>query len=311
MFNSTHTFVGLALARSQPDRWTPYITLTAVIAANLPDFEIITGFAGTPTYIQYHRGITHAFLGIPILSLGLALAVYVFSGNFWKTFLISLAAMATHPILDYMNTYGVRPFLPFNDAWYYGDILFVIDPYLDAILAGGVIAGYFFKKRRRALAAACLLLALAYIGIRMEFRDLARERLAEFGPTVPGFVSSAVLPQMLNPRVLHGVIETKDEFIKVRVDALDGVQDELARLHKGQPEEAIGHAMTSESAMVFMGFARFPVTQVEETETGYRVRFIDFRFYNERSGRAFAAEVLLNLNLDVMEDRMGFDMPVR
>ena len=35
--------------------------------------------------------------------------------------------MATHPILDYANNYGLRPFLPFDGAWYYGDVLFIFD----------------------------------------------------------------------------------------------------------------------------------------------------------------------------------------
>src|SRR5262245_44855876 len=85
MFNSTHTLVGLAIARTGLDKWVPYATATALIATNLPDIEILTGLAGTPTYIEYHRGITHTFIGIPILSLALSLGIYIFSGNFWRT----------------------------------------------------------------------------------------------------------------------------------------------------------------------------------------------------------------------------------
>jgi len=59
-----------------------------------------------------------------------------------------------------------------------------------------------------------------------------------------------------------------------------------------------------------MGFARFPVTRVEETESGYRVMFIDFRFYNERARTAFAAEVLLDQSLDVVKDTLSFNKTV-
>jgi inner membrane protein len=310
MFNSTHTFVGLALARTGPHRWGPYATATAIIAANLPDIEIFTGLAGTPTYIQYHRGITHSFIGIPILSLALALAMYIFSGNFWKTFLVSLLVMATHPALDYTNTYGLRPFLPFSDKWYYGDTLFIIDPILDLILLAGIIASYRLKKNRPIFALASILVALAYIGARVELRNEARAQLATFTATVPNFESSAVQPSMLNPWRWDGVIETKDEFIKVRVHPRRGVEGELARMPKGHPSEFIGHAASARSAAVFLGFARFPVTRVEEIESGYRVMFIDFRFYNERTRTAFGAEVLLDQSLDVVKDSLTFNKTV-
>src|SRR5438067_12442396 len=96
MFNSTHTFVGLAVARSGLDRWVPGAAITAVVAANLPDIDIVTGLSGTPAYLQYHRGITHSFAGIPVLALMLTAGIYIFSGNFWKTYLVALVAMVTH-----------------------------------------------------------------------------------------------------------------------------------------------------------------------------------------------------------------------
>ena len=43
MFNSTHTFVGLAIARTGAEKWVPHATITAVIASNLPDIDIAAG----------------------------------------------------------------------------------------------------------------------------------------------------------------------------------------------------------------------------------------------------------------------------
>ena len=145
MFNSTHTFVGLALARSGMDRWVPRAAITAVIASNLPDVDIVTALSGTPRYLEIHRGITHSFVAIPALALIVSAAMYIFSENFWKTYLVALVAMYTHPLLDFANTYGLRPFLPWNGTWFYGDLLPIIDPYLDAILLIGILAGEVFK----------------------------------------------------------------------------------------------------------------------------------------------------------------------
>src|SRR5690349_21979895 len=137
MFNTTHTFVGLAIARTGAAKWAPHAAVTAVIASNFPDIDSIAGFWGTASYLDHHRGITHSLIGVPILSLLLSLVMYFFSGNFVRTYAVALIAMVTHPALDYLNPYGVRPFLPMNGTWYYGDTLFIFDPYLDAALLIG------------------------------------------------------------------------------------------------------------------------------------------------------------------------------
>ncbi len=311
MFNSTHTLVGLAIARTGLDRWAPCATATALIATNLPDIEIVTGLANTRTFVEYHRGITHSFIGIPVLSLALALGIYIFSGSFWKTFITALLVMATHPALDYANTYGLRPFLPFGQTWYYGDTLFIIDPYLDLIMIAGVLAGYRFPPIRRLSAWLSLLVALGYTGIRVELHGQARNHLANYTATRPGFQSLAVFPRMASPRVWDGIIGNNEDLIKVRIDTRYGVEREIARLPKGVSSEVIGHALTAPSAIAFIGFARFPVTRIEGTEFGYRVTFIDFRFYNEMTERSFAAEVLLDQSLRVVKDSLGFNASVK
>src|SRR5215471_7872488 len=107
MFNSTHTLAGFAIAKTGGDKWGRYATATAVIAANLPNIDSVAGFWGTASYLDHHRGITHSLIGVPILSLLLSLVMYFFSGNFVRTFAVALAAMATHPALDYLNPYGL------------------------------------------------------------------------------------------------------------------------------------------------------------------------------------------------------------
>jgi inner membrane protein len=36
----------------------------------------------------------------------------------------------THPLFDLLNTYGVRLLMPFSSRWFYGDTLFIIDPWV-------------------------------------------------------------------------------------------------------------------------------------------------------------------------------------
>ncbi len=48
----------------------------------------------------------------------------------------SFIASATHPLLDWTNNYGIRFFLPWSQKWSYGDLVFIVDPYIWLILGG-------------------------------------------------------------------------------------------------------------------------------------------------------------------------------
>ena len=148
MFNTTHTLAGLALARLGLDRHAPYALWTAAIAANLPDIDIVYAFDSTAAYLQHHRGITHAIVGVIGLAFLVPLIFYAvdhFGSRFrnqapttkLKGLLIaSFIASATHPFLDWTNNYGIRFFLPWSQKWSYGDFVFIVDPYLWLILGG-------------------------------------------------------------------------------------------------------------------------------------------------------------------------------
>ncbi|MBV9211567.1 MAG: metal-dependent hydrolase, partial [Acidobacteria bacterium] len=50
--------------------------------------------------------------------------------------LASLIVSATHPLLDWTNNYGLRPFLPWSGKWYYGDFVFIVDLFIWLMLGG-------------------------------------------------------------------------------------------------------------------------------------------------------------------------------
>jgi membrane-bound metal-dependent hydrolase YbcI (DUF457 family) len=299
------------------DRWTRNATWTAVIATNLPDIDSVTQFAGTASFIDFHRGITHTIIGIPVLALILAAAMHWVSGRgrggrgeFRKHFLIALLVMATHPILDWANTYGIRPFLPFSGRWFYGDTLFVIDLYLDAILFVGVVLSTSLVRKRVPIAIATILVALGYVGLLMGLRIEAKNQFQSTIAGQSGVIRSSVGPEFMNPFVWIGYIDTSTDISSWRIDVRRGTVLEQARLAK-TPDSEITHAADSAySAEVFHGFARFPVTRVERLTSGYRVLFIDFRFFRSSPHQALAAEVLLDNDLKVSRDSLSFVRPI-
>jgi inner membrane protein len=147
----THTLTGAALSRAGYHRATPLATATLILAANVPDIDILAGFGGSYASVAHRRGWTHgpiALALLPFAVLGLMLAYDRWVRrrrdpgappvNAPALFLLALLGTATHPLLDWMNTYGIRLLMPFRREWYYGDALFIVDPWVWLMLGGAV-----------------------------------------------------------------------------------------------------------------------------------------------------------------------------
>src|SRR5690242_10306891 len=135
-----------------------------VIGANLPDVDVLVYvFGGGGTHaLAFRRGWTHGILAMLVLPIVLA-AVMTWSGRVIdarrgraragppvapaQLLLLSAISIWTHPVFDLLNTYGVRLLMPFSSRWFYGDTLFIVDPWVWAALAVGT-----FVSLRRARA---------------------------------------------------------------------------------------------------------------------------------------------------------------
>jgi inner membrane protein len=151
MDNLTHSLVGLTAAKAGLEKLSPGATTLCVLAANAPDSDIVVlAFGDRWTFLHHHRGITHAVVGVISLAIILPLIFYGVD-RLWSRYkdqppktklkglmLASFIASATHPLLDWTNNYGIRFFLPWSQQWSYGDLVFIVDPYMWLILGGAV-----------------------------------------------------------------------------------------------------------------------------------------------------------------------------
>jgi inner membrane protein len=127
--NVTHTLCGLALARTGAGR-APLATAALVIGANLPDADVLLApVIGQTGQLIHHRGLTHSVAGLAIEAVLLA-AVLSRGRRFLPLLAAAALGLASHLGLDFLNTYGVRPWLPLRDARFYGDAAFIVDPWL-------------------------------------------------------------------------------------------------------------------------------------------------------------------------------------
>jgi inner membrane protein len=159
MDNITHSLIGFTIAKSLDSRPSPYVTTTCILAANAPDIDIIVAFTnGSWSYLHHHRGITHSIVGTIALAfitpLLISLIYYLWNRyrqkepaiGFNKLLTASLLASTSHPMMDWTNNYGVRPLLPWDSTWYYGDLLYIIDPWVWLSLGG---AAFLIARSKR------------------------------------------------------------------------------------------------------------------------------------------------------------------
>jgi inner membrane protein len=143
MDNLAHSLVGLTSAKAGLERLSPYATTVCVVSANAADADVVTLFFGDRwTFLEHHRGITHSIIGTIVIGLLVALIAFAIERIAgWARartarirlpglLLASLAAAATHPVMDWTNNYGIRPLMPWSDRWFYGDLVFIADPYV-------------------------------------------------------------------------------------------------------------------------------------------------------------------------------------
>ncbi len=143
MDNLVHSLVGLAASKAGLEKLSPSATAVCILSANAPDLDILSGLFGDRwSILHYHRGLTHSIVGTFVLALIVPsifyLADLVVSHVFVQPprvrlrglLLASLIASATHPLMDWTNNYGVRLLLPWSGKWFYGDLVFIVDPLL-------------------------------------------------------------------------------------------------------------------------------------------------------------------------------------
>lgn len=144
MDNVTHSLFGYALGRAFAARTENYtlgraIVATTTIGSNAPDFDAVMGAFGNDarlTYLLQHRGLSHTLLGAFVLGAATGLICSLAQLRAARLPVLWLGALCglLHVGCDAMNDYGVHPFYPLDNRWYYGDSVFIVEPLWLAIL---------------------------------------------------------------------------------------------------------------------------------------------------------------------------------
>jgi len=164
-----HTLVGACLAETRLRRWTPLALPALLLGANAPDIDAVTMFMDGDLALGFRRGWTHGVLALAVLPvllwaslLGCDALLRRFRPDRPRVQPLPLAALCvlgvwTHPVLDWLNVYGMRWLMPFDGRWFYGDALFIVEPWLWLLAAAPVVLA---RTRRPSSVVAWVALAL-------------------------------------------------------------------------------------------------------------------------------------------------------
>jgi inner membrane protein len=325
--NLTHSLVGLFLARAGFKRATPFGTAILVLAANAPDVDVIGWFWGRPTWLHWHRNITHSLLGAPAMAL-LSVAVVALCArkriHWWPAFLIALLGVASHLLLDLTNAYGVRLLLPFSGHWTHWDITPVVDFAIWALLLLGVAAPALSRlvgseigepgrhKGHAGWAFVVLLLLTVYDYSRSVFHERAVNIVDSriYNKLAPRRVAAFPTANLL---VWRGIAELSNAYVEVPVDLRTTFHpSDAVTYYKPPRTPAMQAAMATYPFQMLLEFVQYPLWVIQpvigaagnNAGDGARVSLIDLRFGTPMQS-GFAATAFVDKNNQVHDASFG------
>jgi inner membrane protein len=272
-----------------------------VIGANLPDVDAISHLDGPLGDLAFRRGWTHGILTLALWPFVLTAAVLLldrlwrrpsaFAPRLVPREVLRLAALAivSHPILDTLNTYGVRWLMPFDGRWFYGDTLFIVDPWMWLALGTGVL----LSRRRPGVARAGLAVATIYV-VLMAAAGVAARRVAAAELRTMGGEPDRLMvsPVPLDPFSRRVVARQREVYRTASFHWLRRPHLDPATVRTWAAPDPDDPALRAASATMvgrrFLGWARFPRVELTRGAGGELVNLIDLR-YREQPGSGFAA----------------------
>jgi inner membrane protein len=209
---------------------------------------------------------------------------------------LSYAGVLSHVLLDFLNNYGVRLLMPFSGRWFYGDALFIIDPWLWLTLGAGVLLARRKIGGRSSAARVSLVVAAVYVVAMLVSAQAARNVVQETWRAERGRDARALMVGPLPVTPLHKqvIVDAGDHYEtgtfawfprRVTFDP------DVVPKRDGLPSVLV--ARNSDQRMRGMlVWSRFPFFAVDPAPGGVRVTVRDMRFlFLGRGGFAVAVFV--------------------
>ena len=300
MDNLTHSLIGAALGQAGLKRRTGLAMPALIIAANLPDVDAPCAVFGLES-LAMRRGLSHGPIALAVLPLLLAGGLWWFDR--WQTrrdtrpearlpvhfgWLLALCWLGalTHPLFDWFNNYGIRLLEPFSHRWFYGDTLFIIDPWIIAMLGAGV---WFSLRRERAGSQLWtrpprvgLSLMIAFIAANLGMSIQVAKAYKSAIPHATFAVANAVPFAFWRREIL---VRTDSAYANYSVPSSSAAMDRVVWKDTNMSDPRIAlWAKHDPAAQAFLFWSRMPVAELHPDHIVLR----DQRFMDPRTARQFS-----------------------
>ena len=294
MDNVCHTLVGAACGAAGLNRRTRFGAATLMISANIPDLDVLVFATGQP-WIAFRRGWTHGILAQIVLPIVLTGFVWLFD-RFRRarggegdrpfhpgwTLLLAFVGIYSHVFLDYLNNYGVRLLTPINWQWFYGDAIFIVDPWMWIMMAVGIwLAGSHGRPRPARVA---LIVISCYIAVMLISGRIARGIVADTWRRSHGAEIRALMvgPLPLWPFSRQVIVDAGDHY---EYGTFSWLQRAVTFVPESIPKNSdapeVVAARQNNNIRAFLVWARFPFWTLTPEKNGTRVTIVDVRFMGE------------------------------
>ncbi len=303
MDNVTHSLTGLALSRAGLDRFCPKAVWLLLLSANAPDTDIVAAPQGAFRYLEIHRGYSHSLVAVPFLAaltVGVVAAVSRKRLPWFRAWLLCVIGLASHLLLDWSNSYGIRLTLPFSARWFHLDLNNLFDVWILAVLLLAAIWPLFSRLVNREIGDrgspagrpiaifALVFFTLFDIGrATLHNRAVAQLESRLYDGLPP--IQAAALPDAFDPLRWTAIVETAGTYRLSIIEPLRPLDLESARVfYKPSVTQTLAAVQRIDPFRYFLYFARFPVWSIEPvigaTTRGTRLDLTDLRFGTPGAG---------------------------
>jgi len=300
--------MGAALGKAGLARRTTLGMSTLVIANNLPDIDVGV-FATNTLMMSFRRGWTHGVLAQAALPLALTASMLAYDrlvvqkrngapapAKAGELALLAYIGVLAHVFMDVLNSYGVRLLMPFSGRWFYGDALYIVDPWLYLALGLGWWLASRREKRGEVDAARParigVAIATVYMAVMLGSNLLARAEVQ--GGLVragrPASTRFMVTPVLVNPFKREVVIDAGGRYEKglVWFEPLPHFRPAGFGIDTHLDDPAVQPALQTPLARAYLAWSRFPFAAVEPSG----IWLNDYRYANVGLGGWSAVRVV-------------------
>lgn len=274
----THGVIGLGIAAlsGEPVGLNP-ITIGAVLGAMSPDIDIVVKYWGDYKYLKHHRGPTHSIFGLVGLSLVITTGLFfIFKDyEFLRILLWTFLGSLSHTFFDGLNSYGVRPFMPFIKRKYLANVLMLYDPFL--IILSLVLVFLPAKQMVK------IIIAVSTVAIYILLRLITRDKVYRYIyiKYKLNILTDELhlLPDLMNFFKWDFIIKSKDYKEVGNINFLNNKINVIKHM-KHTNHKLIEQANSTELGLYFNEFTSSIIhTEVTEKDDKMVFKLIDLRYF--------------------------------